>query len=251
MNSISRCFKLTLQLLFFLGGVLVFINAYQENLFAQSNNNSTKILNAAFVCVDGVYNSELMAPYDVLQHTFYRDSTNYVRCFIVTPDSKPIVTFEGIRITPDYSFENAPPIDILIIPSTETSMTADLKNTIYMNWVQKTAKSASHVITVCDGAFPLAATGALKGRVLTTFPADRDRLAEMFPEVTVKYDVNFVVDGKYITSVGGALSYEPAFYLVEKLYSTKNAKRIAKGLVWDWEISKVPHLIVTKETTMH
>jgi len=251
MNSISRCFKLTLQLLFFLGGVLVFINAYQKNLFAQSNNNSTKILNAAFVCVDGVYNSELMAPYDVLQHTFYRDSTNYVRCFIVTPDSKPIVTFEGIRITPDYSFENAPPIDILIIPSTETSMTADLKNTVYMNWVQKIAESASHVITVCDGAFPLAATGALKGRVVTTFPADRDRLAEMFPEVTVKYDANFVVDGKYITSVGGALSYEPAFYLVEKLYSTKNAKRIAKGLVWDWEISKVPHLIVTKETTMH
>ncbi len=251
MHSISKYFKLKSGVTIFLFGALVFINAYQKNLFAQSDKNSTKILNAAFVCVDGVYNSELMAPYDVLQHTFYRDSTNYVRCFIVTPDSKPIVTFEGIRITPDYSFENAPPIDILIIPSTETSMTADLKNTVYMNWVQKIAESASHVITVCDGAFPLAATGALKGRVVTTFPADRDRLAEMFPEVTVKYDANFVVDGKYITSVGGALSYEPAFYLVEKLYSTENAKRIAKGLVWDWEISKVPHLIVTKEPTTH
>jgi len=243
MHSISKCFELKSGVTIFLFGALVFINTYQKNLFAQSNNNSTKILNAAFVCVDGVYNSELMAPYDVLQHTFYRDSTNYIRCFIVTPDGKPIVTFEGIRISPDYSFENAPPVDILIIPSTETSMTADLENTNYMNWLQKIAESASHVITVCDGAFPLAATGALKGRVVTTFPADRSRLAEMFPEVTVKYDVNFVVDGKYITSVGGALSYEPAFYLVEKLYSTKTAKRIAKGLVWDWELTRVPHLI--------
>ena len=128
MNSISKCFKLKLPI--FLLGVLVFINLSPKNAFSQSNNNSTKTLNAGFVCVDGVYNSELMAPYDVLQHTFYRDSTNYVRCFIVTPDGKPIVTFEGIRITPDYSFENAPPVDILIIPSTETSMTADLKNTI-------------------------------------------------------------------------------------------------------------------------
>jgi len=247
MHSISKCFKLKSGGTIFLFGALVFINAYQKDLFAQSNNNSTKILNAAFVCVDGVYNSELMAPYDVLQHTFYRDSTNYVRCFIVTPDGKPMVTFEGIRITPDYSFENAPPVDILIIPSTETSMTADLTNTIYMSWVNKTAESASHVITVCDGAFPLAASGALNGRVATTFPADRNHLAEMFPEVTVKYDVNFVVDGKYITSVGGALSYEPAFYLVEKLYSTKNAKRIAKGLVWDWELAEVPHLIVSKK----
>ena len=251
MNSISKCFKLKLPFKFFLLGILVFLNTSHNNAFSQSNNNPTKTLNAAFVCVDGVYNSELMAPYDVLQHTFYRDSTNYIRCFIVTPDGKPIVTFEGIRITPDYSFENAPPVDILIIPSTETSMTADLKNTIYISWVKKTAESAAHVITVCDGAFPLAATGVLKGRVVTTFPADRDHLAEMFPEVTVKQDVNFVVDGKYITSVGGALSYEPAFYLVQKLYSTKNAKRIAKGLVWDWELMRVPHLIVSKKTAKY
>jgi len=251
MNSISKCFELKLPFKFFLLGILVFLNTSHKNAFSQSNNNSTKILNAAFLCVDGVYNSELMAPYDVLQHTFYRDSTNYIRCFIVTPDGKPIVTFEGIGITPDYSFENVPSVDILIIPSTETSMTADLENTIYINWVKKTAESASNVITVCDGAFPLATTGALNGRVATTFPADRNRLAEMFPEVTVKHDVNFVVDGKYITSVGGALSYEPAFYLVEKLYSTKNAKRIAKGLVWDWKLAEVPHLIITKKTATH
>ena len=65
----------------------------------QAAFSQTKILNAGFVCVDGVYNSELMAPYDVFQHTFYRDSTNYIRCFIVTPDGKPFVTFEGIRVT--------------------------------------------------------------------------------------------------------------------------------------------------------
>jgi len=251
MNSLDKYLKLKLLFKFFLLGVLVFLNASPKNAFSQSNNNSSKILNAAFLCVDGVYNSELMAPYDVLQHTFYRDSTNYIRCFIVTPDGKPIVTFEGIRISPDYSFDNVPAVDILIIPSTETSMTADLENTIYMNWVKKTAESASNVITVCDGAFPLAATGALNGRVATTFPADRNHLAEMFPEVTVKHEVNFVVDGKYITSVGGALSYEPAFYLVEKLYSTKNAKRIAKGLVWDWELTRVPYLKVSKKTATH
>ena len=251
MNSLSRYFKSNYNIIIFIVRVAIFTSISTRNIYSQPSDNSTKILNAAFLCVDGVYNSELMAPYDVLQHTFYRDSTNYVRCFIVTPDGKPIITFEGIRITPDYSFENVPAVDILIIPSTETSMTADLQNNAYMKWVKKTAKSASYVITVCDGAFPLAATGVLSGRVATTFPADRNRLAEMFPKVTVKHDLNFVVDGKYITSVGGALSYEPAFYLVEKLYSTKNAQRIAKGLVWDWELSEVPHLIVSEETATH
>jgi transcriptional regulator GlxA family with amidase domain len=55
-----------------------------------------------------------------------------------------------------------------------------------------------------------------------------------------------VVDGKFITSVGGALSYEPALYLVEKLYSKQNAKRIGEGLVLDWDLSKVPHVLVSK-----
>ncbi|MFQ5640331.1 MAG: DJ-1/PfpI family protein [bacterium] len=209
-----------------------------------SQDSQAKILNAGFVCVKGVYNSELMAPYDVLQHTFYRDSTDYIRCFIVTPDGLPFLTFEGIRITPDYSFDNVPKIDILIIPSTETSMGADLENDKLLAWLKESVKTASHVITVCDGAFPLAATGALDGRVATTFPSDRDRLAKRFPKVDVRYDMNFVADGKFITSVGGALSYEPAFYLVEKLYSGEHAQRTAKGLVWDWDLGKVAHLVV-------
>jgi transcriptional regulator GlxA family with amidase domain len=106
---------------------------------------------------------------------------------------------------------------------------------------------AQWVITVCDGAFPLAATGALDGRTATTFPGDRDRLAERFPEVEVRYDVNLVADGKFITSVGGGLSYEPAFYLVERLYGKEHATRTAEGLVWDWNLEELPHLVVGEE----
>ncbi len=211
-----------------------------------TESKASRVRNAGFVCVEGVYNSELMAPYDVLQHTFYRDSTDYIRCFIVTPDGKPFTTFEGIRIMPDYSFQNAPRIDILVIPSTRTSMTADLKNKVLMHWLKRQVAQAEYVITVCDGAFPLAGTGFLDGRTATTFPADRQRLASMFPKVNVKFDQNFVVDGKFITSVGGARSYEPALYLVESLYSKANARRIARGLVLDWDVEKIPHLIVSK-----
>ena len=212
-----------------------------------SSDKPDGVLNAGFICVDGVYNSELMAPYDILQHTVYRDSLNYVRCFIVTPDGKPFVTFEGIRITPDYSIADAPHIDILVIPSTETSMSKDLENEELMAWLKETVRDASHVISVCDGAFPLAGTGALDGRVATTFPGDRDKFAEMFPSVDVRYDANFVSDGKFITSVGGALSYQPALFLVEKLYSIENAKRVAQGLVLEWDREKIPHEIIPRQ----
>lgn len=203
-----------------------------------------EIRNAGFVCLDGVYNSELMAPYDILQHTIYRDSTNYIRCFIVTPDGQPFTTSEGIRMIPHYSFDTVPPIDILVIPSTENSMSKDLQNAAYMSWLKTAVENAAYVMSLCDGAFPLAATGHLDGRHATTFPADRPRLRAMFPRVTVHEDAHFVVDGKYITAVGGALSYEPALYLLEKIYSVENARRTAQGMVLDWELSSVPHFIV-------
>ena len=222
--------------------VFVCLSVMSAQLSAQTHPTK-KLLNAAFLCVDGVFNSELMAPYDVLQHTLYRDSLNSIQCFIVTPDGLPFLTFEGVRITPNYSFATVPAVDILVIPSTETSMTADLKNSAYMDWVKQTATTASYVITVCDGAFPLAATGLLNGRTATTFPSDRKRLKKMFPRVKVRFDMNFVQDGKFITSVGGARSYEPALFLVERLYSTEHAKRTAQGLVLDWDLAKIPHIV--------
>jgi len=210
---------------------------------SEQNRPATGILRAGFLVVPGVFNSELMAPYDVLQHSVFRDEKNYIEPFIVSPDGKALRTFEGIEVVPHYSFENCPAIDILIIPSTETSMTKDLENAAYMAFVRRTIESAKYVITVCDGAFPLAATGVLDGRSATTFPGDQTQFAETFPAIDVRTDVRFVADGKFITSVGGAMSYEPALYLVETLYSKDHAERTAKGLVWPWKLDDVPHLV--------
>lgn len=215
---------------------------------AQKEAQEKTVLQAAFVCLPGVYNSELMAPYDILQHSIYRDTLNYIACYVVTPDGKPFITSEGITIVPHYSFANAPDADILIIPSTEKSMSEDLQNVVYMNWIKNTAEQADYVMTLCDGAFPLAGTGLLDGRVATTFPGDRASFKEMFPAIQVR-ELNFVVDGKYITSVGGALSYEPALWLLEHLYSAENARRTAKGMVLDWQLSEIPHEIVQQSSS--
>ena len=205
------------------------------------------VLRAGFVGLETVYNSELMAPYDVFQHSIFRDSVNFIETFVVSPDGQPFTTFEGIEIVPHHSFATAPEIDILVIPSTAGSMTTDLEDARLMAWLGAAVERARYVVTVCDGAFPLAATGALAGRTVTTFPADRDRLAEMFPDLDVRYDVNFVADGKFITSVGGALSYEPALYLVERLYGVEHARRSAQGLVLDWDAAAIPHYVAARD----
>ena len=69
----------------------------------------------------------------------------------------------------------------------------------------------------------------------------------MFPSTDVRDDARLVVDGKFITSVGGGMSYEPAFYLVERLFGPEHARLTAEGLVWPWELETMPHVVVDAE----
>ena len=125
-------------------------------------------------------------------------------------------------------------------------MDRDLKDLELMRYVRRAVRDAEWVITVCDGAFVLAETGALDGRDATTFPADRAALRARYPKIKVRDDVRLVVDGKFITSVGGGLSYEPAFFLVEHLYSRERVLKNARGLVWPWDLGAVPHWIAPR-----
>lgn len=198
-------------------------------------------INTAFLVIDGVYNSELIAPLDILQHSVYRKQKPHFNTFLVSPDGKPVKTAEKLTIEVDYSFKTCPKIDVLVIPSTVTSMDKDLKPGPYIAWVKEQVSLAKVVITLCDGAFPLGQTGVLNGLNATTYPGDQEAFAKMFPEIKVHRDVWFVADDKYITSVGGAKSYEPALYLAHHWFGEAYAKSLARGLVIDWDLSKIPH----------
>ena len=201
-------------------------------------NRPTGKLNVGFLAINGVYNSELMAPYDIFQHTIFHTDPA-METFIVSPTLDPIVTFEGITIAPHYSFENAPNIDVLVVPSAEHNMDTDLEDENLINWVKRVGTDAQYVMSLCDGAFILAKAGLLDGLKTTTFPTDIDRFKETFPHLDVYRDISFVHDGKAITSAGGAKSYDPSLYLVEYLYGQKAAIGVGKGLVIDWKLSEI------------
>ncbi len=215
------------------------IQSYKPNL----NPNA---YNVGFLIMDGVYNTELTAPFDIFQHTKFREGIKPMNVFTVANTNNPITTFEGLRILPDFNYttDSIPKIDILVVPSAEHHLDTDLQDTIMINFVKRTAQQASFVTSHCDGAFVLAKAGLLNNVVSTTFPSDIDKMKAMFPELDIRKNVLFVHDGKYITSAGGAKSFEAALYLCELLYGKEIAESLAKGLVINWDLQKIPHLII-------
>lgn len=202
--------------------------------------------NVAFLIMDGTFNTELTAPFDIFQHTVFRKNIKAMNVFTIANTDKSITTFEGMRILPDFNYvkDSLPKIEILVIPSAEHHLDTDLEDTKMIDFVKKIDKEATYVTSHCDGAFVLAKAGLLKDKVSTTFPSDIDKMRAMFPTLDVRKDVLFVHDDKYITSAGGAKSFEAALYLCEFLYGKEIAKSLAVGLVIDWDLDEVPHLVV-------
>ena len=196
--------------------------------------------------MDGVYNTELTAPYDIFQHTIFRKNIKAMNTFLVANTLAPITTFEGMRLLPDFNYlsNDLPKIDILVVPSAEHHLDTDLADEQMIDFVRRIDKEALYVTSHCDGAFVLAKAGILDKAVSTTFPSDIDKYKKMFPQLDVRSEVLFVHDGKYITSAGGAKSFEAALYLAEVLYGKEIAKSLAGGLVIDWNVEEVPHLVI-------
>jgi len=206
-------------------------------------------LRAGFLVVDGVYNTELMAPYDVFEHTRHHDPRGLgIEVFTVSQDGQEIVTAEGLRIRPDYSFATAPPIDVLVVPSAEGSRGADLDNKPLIDWVTATGNQARYSMSLCWGAFVLAKAGLLDERAGTTFPADYARFAQTFPEVDLRFNVSFVHDRDRLTSQGGARSYEVAMYLVDHLFGQDVAAGVGRGLLIEWPPSPRPAMVAETPT---
>ena len=133
--------------------------------------------NVAFLIMDGTFNTELTAPFDIFQHTIFRENIKAMNVFTVANTDKPITTFEGMRILPDFNYlkDSLPKIDILVIPSAEHHLDSDLEDAAMIDFVKRVDKDATYITSHCDGAFVLAKAGLLNDRVSTTFPSDIDK----------------------------------------------------------------------------
>ena len=100
--------------------------------------------NVGFLIMDGVFNSELTAPYDIFHHTIFRDDIKPMNVFTVANSKEPVTSFEGLKILPDFDYltDDLPKIDILVVPSAEHHLDSDLEDTAMLNFVKTTAKNA-------------------------------------------------------------------------------------------------------------
>jgi transcriptional regulator GlxA family with amidase domain len=144
----------------------------------------------------------------------------------------PIIARHGLRVTPDYDFEDAPQLDILIVPG--GIVVPALADEATLDWLQRAAKGAQITASVCTGAFLLARIGILDGLTATTHWEDLDDMRAQFPSVTVVEGLPYVDQGEVVTSAGISAGISMSLHLVARLVNPDLARLTAEQMQYDW-----------------
>jgi transcriptional regulator GlxA family with amidase domain len=180
---------------------------------------------------------DFAGPFEVFSITTLIDTAD--KPFVVKTISETgdlISARNGLKIQPDYSFNNCPLIDILIIPGGYGAEEIEIHNPQVINWIYEQASKVELLTSVCTGAFLLAKAGLLDKKKATTHWMDLDRLEKDFPLVLVQRDVKFVDEGDLITSGGISAGINMSFYLISQLYGREVATLTAKRMEYDINI---------------
>ena len=149
----------------------------------------------------------------------------------VAEKSDPLTLVFNQKVVPDYTFENSPTADILLVPG--GGYTQAMENPRLIQWLQSKSRDVSYVISVCTGAFVLGKAGLLAGQTATcTYGMVDDLLA--FPNVKVVHDQRFVDNGKIITTGGLTSGIDGALHLISRIDGVGAAQAAALNMEYHW-----------------
>ncbi len=150
------------------------------------------------------------------------------RLWVIARTAGPVTSSSGVKLVAEAFADD--PVDTLIVAggwgSREASACAET-----LAFVSAAPGRARRIVSVCTGAFILAAAGLLDGRRATTHWRRAAELARAYPQIRVEPDRIFIRDGAVWTSAGITAGIDLALALVAEDLGEAVAKRAAQQLV--------------------
>jgi len=127
--------------------------------------------------------------------------------------------------------------NLVLIPSFNTDDMAQAINANYeyLPWLTQQYQSGAEIATFCTGAFLLAATGLLNGKIATTHVDACNGFALAFPAINLKADKTVTEDDRLYTSGGATSTFHLLLHLVQKYCGRDTAIHIAKFFAIDMD----------------
>ncbi|NEB02644.1 helix-turn-helix domain-containing protein [Streptomyces sp. SID13726] len=177
------------------------------------------------LALDGVYPFELGIPARI-----FNAADGRYEVLTCTVDGRPVRSNADFTIGVDHGPEILGTADTVVIAPVDPSrVSGDLPDAVRA--ALELIRPDARVVSICTGAFVLAAAGLLDGRRATTHWAVADHFRRMFPRVDLDPDVLFVEDGRMLTSAGAASGVDVCLHIVRTDHGGELANWVARCCV--------------------
>jgi len=141
----------------------------------------------------------------------------------------PIRTVQGFDVTAPSGLRALDHADTIVVPGW---LPKDREpSPAILRALKRAHDRSTRLVSICSGAFALAATGLLDGRRVTTHWRYCDDLQQRYPAVQVDPDVLYIDHGDIATSAGSGTGYDLCLQLVRNDHGAAYAARIARRMV--------------------
>ena len=132
----------------------------------------------------------------------------------------------GVQMLPDYTLGEAPQPHIVVMGAQGSHQGSD-NNEAKSEWLRHVAPSADILMSVCTGAFILARSGLIDGRLATTHHDYYDSFERDFPQVQLVRNRRFVDNGKFVSAGGLTSGIDGSLHVIARYFGADEAHRVA------------------------
>lgn len=216
--------KTKIQLIF---SFLIVSMAFVCKINAQKNDT----IKIGILIYPGVELLDYAGPADVFIKAGQMTNGKY-QVFTFSKEGKNIISQgNGPSIVSNYSFENTPPMNILVIPGASmTTIDSMLKDKNYTDFLKQKSVQTPMTMSVCTGAYLLANTSRLNHKTATTHYFVADDFANRFPSIQLAKNTRYVAHDSVMTCSGVTSGINGALFLVQKYSGTSVSNMISRAL---------------------
>jgi transcriptional regulator GlxA family with amidase domain len=183
----------------------------------------------AAVILNGVAPFELAVACEVFGIDRSELGVPWYRFLVCAAEPTPIRTSVGFTIDTPHGLEGLREADLIVVPPGHGE--GDSPPAALLEELRRAHARGARIMSVCTGAFILAAAGLLDGRPATTHWAHAAELAARYPKIKLDPGVLYVDDGDILTSAGTAAGIDLCLHIVRQDHGAEIANGVARRMV--------------------
>lgn len=191
-----------------------------------------KTRNVGILLFDDVEVMDFCGPFEVFSVANRTSINNPFNVFTVAEKEKTIYARNNLSINPQYTINNCPILDILIVPGGQGSR-KEMNNKVILDWIKLIYPNLELLLTVCTGALIIAKCDLLEGMAATTHHMSLDLMKEIAPKAKIVED-RYVDNGKIILSGGISAGIDMSLYVIEKLLGKEAVLKTIDVMEYGW-----------------